>query len=378
MDKERLSGYFNQTIDKNKIRAGDHIYIHEKRGLTNKHGIAVFMSMVVFYDTRNKSIVKKSLSEFAGCNIIRLALYEQPRLKNMFKRKGTSFEKKSMPPKVVVNSAEYFNSNPDEWIETHSLNESEEFARHCKEATTKAIPVVESCLKPGDHICVRKCCPLPGSDAVYLYTHHGIYIGKKEVVHFSGEQTSSKKTAKIRRDSLEVFSTKAKNLYRYGRTHMFVNVSEILPVHRRDSNEIVKQAIYYADNSDMWPHYDLFRNNCEFFALQVTFGGQLCVKLFQHQIKRLVSVFYFATSNIYSILKFLSDSVYVLQEMTAGTIPKERVLQKLLSILMEASEAIVNKKIAQQLNEFIEKVGAGTIPNATDLISCISSLPPLP
>ena len=40
MDEARV-GYVHHKIDQDHLRAGDHIYVHEHGGLTNKHGIVV-------------------------------------------------------------------------------------------------------------------------------------------------------------------------------------------------------------------------------------------------------------------------------------------------------------------------------------------------
>ena len=315
---------------------------------------------------QQKSIIKQSLSDFAGDKKTRLALYGQPGVKSVFKRKGTSFEKKSMSPEEVVDVAQYFAMHPDEWTETHAVNESEEFARYCKERTTKAIPVVESCLKPGDHICVRKFC-LPRSDALYLYTHHGIYIGENEVVHFSGNRTSDKKTAKIRRGSLQSFKGGAQNIYRYGRKYLFIKAlpsGEIVPIERLDSKRIVRLANYYANNPQKWPRYDLLRNNCEFFAFDLTLGGMLSPKIFQHQMPVLVPVFHFLTDNIHSLLEFLSSNKLL-----------RRLLQNLCRIFMEASEAILNKPKVKELMTYLSSMSADAIPQALDISRYLPALP---
>ena len=41
MAEKRTSNALNHTIQANKVKAGDHIYIHTHGGLRNKHGIVI-------------------------------------------------------------------------------------------------------------------------------------------------------------------------------------------------------------------------------------------------------------------------------------------------------------------------------------------------
>jgi hypothetical protein len=91
------------------------------------------------------------------------------------------------------------------------------------------------------------------------YQHHGIYIGRKRVIHFSGESKTIAPSATIREDSLEDFI--------YGgpmgdeeRKQQFAEIIEYES--RLPAQEIVKRARSKIGSAD----YNLFGNNCEHFA----------------------------------------------------------------------------------------------------------------
>lgn len=94
-------------------------------------------------------------------------------------------------------------------------------------------------MRPGDHIKVRRP----------LYSHHGIFVARDEVIHYSGE-LKNKEGATIRRASLEEFAA--------GGTVEVVEYARRRFVHE----ETVERARSRLDESG----YRFFGNNCEHFA----------------------------------------------------------------------------------------------------------------
>lgn len=133
--------------------------------------------------------------------------------------------------------------------------------------------VERSQLRPGDHIYTWR--------ALGIYSHHGIYTGKKgrKVIHFTGDQAvlKSKSSARIRASSLEEF-------LEGGSLHMAVygHTKELLYYMKRSGTcysdesdlpeKVVKRAETYLDDPDKWDDYNLFFNNCESFAVYCKTG----------------------------------------------------------------------------------------------------------
>eukprot|EP01084_Bolivina_argentea_P003589 6747_1 len=120
-------------------------------------------------------------------------------------------------------------------------------------------------LRAGDHIyCWRKW---------NIYSHHGIYIGNTEVIHFSGEIINAK-DAKIIKTSLKQF-LKGDTLKRvvYGVSKKYFKIAragscnELKPDHR---NTIIKRA--KSKLGSCKGTYNLYAWNCETFCLWCTLG----------------------------------------------------------------------------------------------------------
>lgn len=94
-------------------------------------------------------------------------------------------------------------------------------------------------LEPGDHIVASR----------RLYKHHGIYVGRGRVIHYSGE-LARKADASVREDALATFASDA--------------VVEVRPYasagHGRDA--VVARALSRVGER----RYELVFNNCEHFA----------------------------------------------------------------------------------------------------------------
>jgi hypothetical protein len=90
------------------------------------------------------------------------------------------------------------------------------------------------------------------------YLHHGIYIGRKRVIHFSGESKTIAPSATIREDSLEEFIYGGP----MGDEERRAQFAEIVEYESRSSaQEIFKRARSKIGSVD----YSLFGNNCEHF-----------------------------------------------------------------------------------------------------------------
>ena len=90
-----------------------------------------------------------------------------------------------------------------------------------------------------------------------LITHHGIYVGGNEVIHYSPD---CKGKIKIHRVSLEKFAD--------GREIRCLSEAESPLKYSRQ--EAVRRAFHRVDEQD----YDLFGNNCENFVRWCRSGGE--------------------------------------------------------------------------------------------------------
>ena len=140
MDKPRV-GYLHHKID--YVRPGDHIYIHEYGGLTNKHGIVVRLNgelRVVHWCKKSERILSSSLDAFRNGKSIRLAQYNQSKVKKLFTRKGTSFiEQCKSPPEVQQTALSALLESVNDHATEDSRNSSESFALLC---TTRSIALL--------------------------------------------------------------------------------------------------------------------------------------------------------------------------------------------------------------------------------------------
>lgn len=106
-------------------------------------------------------------------------------------------------------------------------------------------------LQAGDHIKVKR----------WGYSHHGLYVGEDEVVHFAGSPTERWRNARVKRESMGAFLA--------GATQFEILLyADITPRERRKA---VKRALH------VWRHeahdtYNLFFNNCEHFATFCVLG----------------------------------------------------------------------------------------------------------
>lgn len=120
-------------------------------------------------------------------------------------------------------------------------------------------------LKPGDHIyCYRM---------IFLYRHHGIYVGRKdcEVIHFSGTQNKDKSEAQVRKCTLQEFCDGDQLClvaYSYSCLLSAFKRGDACHVFKCDTSEsVIERAQHYLNRPDLWGEYHLLFNNCETFAI---------------------------------------------------------------------------------------------------------------
>ena len=279
----------NHKIERDKVRAGDHIYVHEAGGIFNKHGIVIWQDnediTVAYYNEESNSIATCLLENFADGNCIRLYVYGASKRRKRLARKGSGTTKICvLSPEEVVQNVFYYLEHLDEV--KFKQNSSESFATAC---TNRISLVVENPVFPAiDHSIFRANFyshkidrdDLEPGDQIYayrkwgIYAHHGIYMGTNRsgvhlVTEFTGDPGTkkSKSTAKIRRSSLEDFLDGAElRLVTYNEdTEEECGIShalESLPAY-----EVVQIAEYYAENPDEWEDYHVITNNCEHFCI---------------------------------------------------------------------------------------------------------------
>ena len=134
-------GYVHHKINEDSLRPGDHIYIHEHGGLTNKHGIVVCLSgrlRVVHKCKKSEVVLSSSVDEFRNGKTIRLAQYDQPTVKKLLTRKGTSFTEHSRSPEEVEQNALSALLSADAQPQKSRRNCTESFALYCTTSPVNA------------------------------------------------------------------------------------------------------------------------------------------------------------------------------------------------------------------------------------------------
>ncbi|XP_006812818.2 uncharacterized protein LOC100367656 [Saccoglossus kowalevskii] len=131
----------------------------------------------------------------------------------------------------------------------------------------------ESGLNPGDHIYVWR--------TLYLYSHHGIVAEKKrgvwQIIHFTGDESKSKSTARIRITSLEEFKDNDDiRLYRYDSSLAVCRLKRsgtCCPVPSDPVEDVLRRARECLDEGlPEDGEYNLLVNNCEHFCLYCKLG----------------------------------------------------------------------------------------------------------
>ena len=146
-DSHERVGYYSHRISPSNLKPGDHIYAYRVLGAYQHHGIYVGVNdkgkhtVVHFTGTegglRAKStatITKSLLKDFKGLSlIVRLVCYGADIKEMKRKISGTTQTLHSLPPQVVVATAQYFADRPGEWCQYNLVdNNCEMFAIYCK------------------------------------------------------------------------------------------------------------------------------------------------------------------------------------------------------------------------------------------------------
>lgn len=136
--KDRV-GFFSHTVNREDLIPGDHIYCYRAGGLYAHHGIYVGNNEVVHFSGREKSHPSKAkvesctLEGFLNGSKLRLVAYNVSFISRLLKRSGTCHCTESMSLKDVLDTANFYLSDPDQ-RGTYNLlsNNCEHFAVYCK------------------------------------------------------------------------------------------------------------------------------------------------------------------------------------------------------------------------------------------------------
>ncbi|XP_064385561.1 uncharacterized protein LOC135334338 [Halichondria panicea] len=324
---------WNQKIERDKVRAGDHIYVHEAGGIFNKHGIVIWQDnediIVAYYNEESDSIDTYSLENFADGNCIRLYVYGVSKIRKQFTRRGSCSIRRCPLPQEVVQNVLYYVNHLDEVQFKTFRNQSESFATACTSRTSLVVKnpefpetddsslrvkyfthrIQRDDLKPGDHIYAYR--------KLRIYAHHGIYIGKNKsgihiVIHFTGDPGTkkSKSSAKIRTSSLDDFLDGAHlRLVSYDDGSSIIKRSGISQfVESLPASEVVGMAETFAMDPDTWEDYNFFTNNCEHFCIFCKTGKKvkLVYAIFEGIMDQTHNIWVFPVALAYNTLDMLS------------------------------------------------------------------------
>ena len=137
---ERVGDYFH-NISESDLKPGDHIYVYRVLGAYQHHGIYVGTEngeqKVVHFRKRSDGAIridKSSIGTFKGWSfMLRLVCYGADIKDMRSKRSGTTQTLESLPPQVVVATAQYYAEHPGEWHGYNLIdNNCEMFALYCK------------------------------------------------------------------------------------------------------------------------------------------------------------------------------------------------------------------------------------------------------
>ncbi len=142
--KDRVISRYYHGIHRNTLKRGDHIYAYRGWGVYSHHGIYIGKNKsgvhIVIHFTGNPGKMKSkstakirraSLDEFLDRRPLRLVTY------NSIELCAVSHKLESLTKTEVLQSAEYFAENPDEWDDYDLLtNSCGHFCIHCKTGLT--------------------------------------------------------------------------------------------------------------------------------------------------------------------------------------------------------------------------------------------------
>ena len=145
-DSRDRVGYIIHKISESDLKPGDHIYAYRRKKkifVYQHHGIYIGTNhagvhIVIHFTglTESKSLAKitrSSLKDFLDGKKLRLVGYGTPKAATKIKSFGTTQALESLPPQVVVATANYYAYNPEAWNGYHLIsNNCEMFALYCK------------------------------------------------------------------------------------------------------------------------------------------------------------------------------------------------------------------------------------------------------
>ena len=144
-DSKGRVNFFSHAVNREDLKPGDHIYVYKACGLYTHHGIymgkegqheVIQFVKLSLLDRRKAVIDGCPLEEFLSGATLRLVAYNVPFIHHVFKRCGSSHIKPSRPAEEVMQTANYYLQNPDDWGRYQvCCNNCEHFAVHCKTAS---------------------------------------------------------------------------------------------------------------------------------------------------------------------------------------------------------------------------------------------------
>ena len=140
--KDRVR-FFSHSLERDKLKPGDHIYVYRKLGLYQHHGIytgkpgredqVIHVSALKSESKTTARVRETTMDEFLDGGNVRLVAYGEHRVTTDWKRTGTTHSLRSRSASEVVATAKHFARNPDKWGKYKLFgNNCEDFATFCK------------------------------------------------------------------------------------------------------------------------------------------------------------------------------------------------------------------------------------------------------
>ncbi len=120
-------------------------------------------------------------------------------------------------------------------------------------------PIALSDLREGDHVCVRR--------GGLIYSHHGIYVGRGQVIHYTDAEGF------VRKNDSKIVQTSLDEFLRGGELRRRAHRNSYSP----------EKVVRRAKQSLLESRYSLLWNNCEHFATYCVTG-----KRRSRQVRRVV------------------------------------------------------------------------------------------
>ena len=142
----RISGpvdkpFTRKTINRSHLKPGDHIYVKRYGGIYSHHGIYVgrkgSRKEIIHFSVvdGSRKITETCLDDFllgGDLNVVRYGVPAREKHEKKMEQES-AHPYQSRPVADVLETAEYFRDNPDQWNKYHVLNNNcETFAIYCK------------------------------------------------------------------------------------------------------------------------------------------------------------------------------------------------------------------------------------------------------